>query len=192
MPSLNLDIFVVPTFNTYLLGVADASTYPTTPPVVTSPTLTVTAPGFDPVSIPFAVLSLNVLNSENLGITAVGADTLPLPDGVYTITYSIAPATTNFVTKKIMRVDQLQEKFDKAFMKLDIMECDGAIKKQQKVTLDSIYYFIQGAIAAANNCAVSEANKLYTQANNMLNSFNNANCGCSGNNYITQQYGYMC
>ena len=191
MPSLNLDIFVVPTFNTYLLGVADASTYPTTPPVVTNPTLTITAPGFDPVSIPFSVLSLNVLNSENLGITASGEDTLPLPDGVYTLTYSIDPAVTNFVTKTIIRVDKLQEKFDKAFMKLDMMECDAAIKKQQKVTLDSIYYFIQGAIAAANNCAVFEANKLYAQADNMLNSFNNSNCGCSGNNYISTSY-YNC
>lgn len=191
MPSLNLDILVVPTYTTYLLGVADASTYPTTPPVVTNPTLTITAPGFDPVSIPFVIQSLNLLNSENLGITAVGAETLPIPDGVYTLTYAIDPAATNYVTKTIIRVDQLQEKFDKAFMKLDIMECDGAIKKQQKVTLDSIYYFIQGAIAAANNCAVAEANKLYTQANNMLNSFNNANCGCSGNNYISNTY-YNC
>jgi hypothetical protein len=191
MPSLNLDIFVVPTFNTYLLGVADASTYPTTPPIVTSPTLTVTVPGFDPVSIPFSILSLNVLNSENLGITAVGADILPLPDGVYTLTYSIGPADEDFVTKTIMRVDKLQEKFDRAFMKLDMMECDAAIKKQQKVTLDSIYYFIQGSIAAANNCAVFEANKLYKQADNMLNSFNNSNCGCSGNNYVSTSY-YNC
>jgi len=192
MPSLNLDIMVVPTYSTYLLGVADTSTYPTTPPVVTSPTLTVTVPGFDPVSIPFGVQTLNILNSENLGLTPVGGDTLPLPDGVYTLTYSIAPAATNFVTKKIMRVDKLQEKFDEAFMKLDIMECDGPIRKQQKVVLDSIYFFIQGAIAAANNCAVAEATKLYTQADNMLNTFISNNCGCSGNNYITYQYGYMC
>jgi hypothetical protein len=69
-------------------------------------------------------------------------------------------------------------------MKLDMMECDGPIRTQAKVTLNSIYYMIQGSIAAANNSAIATANKLYTQADMMLNNFIRANCGCSGNNYI--------
>jgi hypothetical protein len=96
----------------------------------------------------------------------------------------VAPAYENFVEKTIIRVEQLQEKFDEAFMKLDMMECDRAIKTQQKVDLNTIYFFIQGAIAAANNCAVAEANKLYNQANMMLNNFIKNNCGCSGTNYV--------
>ncbi len=91
---------------------------------------------------------------------------------------------SNFVEKTIIRVEQLQEKFDEAFMKLDMMECDRAIKTQQKVDLNTIYFFIQGAIAAANNCAVAESNKLYNQANMMLNNFIKNNCGCSGTNYV--------
>ena len=83
-----------------------------------------------------------------------------------------------------MRVEQIQETFDEAFMKLDMMECDLAIKQQQKVELNSIYYFIQGSIAAANNCAVDTANKLYTQASKMLSNFIKNNCGCSGSNYF--------
>ena len=83
-----------------------------------------------------------------------------------------------------MRIDRIQEKFDEAFMRLDMMECDRAIKTQQKVELTSIYFFIQGSLAAANNCAIDEANKLYTQANNMLNNFIRNNCNCSGNNYL--------
>jgi hypothetical protein len=90
-----------------------------------------------------------------------------------------------------MRVDQLQEKFDNAFMKLDMMECDLAIKKQQKVTLDSIYYFIQGSIAAANNCAVDTATKLYKQALRMITNFATDECGCTGNNYTITAY-YNC
>jgi hypothetical protein len=109
---------------------------------------------------------------------------IPLPDGIYTLTYSVAPAYENFVTKTIIRVEQLQEKFDNAFMKLDMMECDLAIKTQAKVDLNSVYYMIQGSIAAANNCAVDTSNKLYIQANKMLNNFIKTNCGCSGNNYI--------
>jgi hypothetical protein len=70
-------------------------------------------------------------------------------------------------------------------MKLDMMECDLAIKTQAKVDLNSIYYMIQGSIAAANNCAIVEANKLYNQADKLLTSFMKNNCGCSGNNYLT-------
>jgi hypothetical protein len=83
-----------------------------------------------------------------------------------------------------MRVEQLQERFDAAFMRLDMMECDRAIKTQQKVDLTSISFFINGAIAAANNCAVVEANRLYNQASKMLNNFMRNGCQCSGNNYL--------
>lgn len=187
MPTLNLDILVVPTYNTLTMGIADASTYPVSPPVQ-SPTLNVTVPGFDTVSIPFNINDFNILNSTILGITSVGDPLLPLPDGVYYLKYTVDPAYTNFVDKSIMRVEQIQEKFDAAFMKLDMMECDLAIKRQSKVDLNTIYFFIQGSIAAANNCAVDTANKLYNQANKMLNNFIKNNCGCSGNNYINNNY----
>lgn len=180
--ALNLDILVVPTYDVLTMGVLDASSYDVPP---TTPTLTVLVPGFDPVSIPFAPAQINILNSFNLGLTSLGQDLLPLPDGVYTLTYSIVPAVTNYVTKNVMRVDQIQERFDEAFMKLDMMECDLAIKKQQKVNLDSVYYFIQGSIAAANNCAVETSIKLYQQASKMLNYFSKGDCGCSGTNYTT-------
>lgn len=182
--ALQLDILVVPTYNTLTLGVADASIYPTNPPVVSSPTIEITVPGFDVVSLPFNVNDFNIFNSLSLGLSTFGQPLLPLPDGVYKLKYTVAPAYENFVEKTIIRVEQLQEKFDEAFMKLDMMECDRAIKTQQKVDLNTIYFFIQGAIAAANNCAVAESNKLYNQANMMLNNFIKNNCGCSGTNYI--------
>ena len=181
---MTLDILVIPTYNTLTLGVADASIYDTDPPVVTSPTIEITMPGFAPVSLPFNVNDFNIFNSASLGLSIVGDPLIPIPDGIYTLTYSVAPAYENFVTKTIIRVEQLQEKFDNAFMKLDMMECDLAIKTQAKVDLNSVYYMIQGAIAAANNCAVDTSNKLYIQADRMLNNFIRTNCGCSGNNYI--------
>ena len=182
--ALQLDILVVPTYNTLTLGIADASIYPTNPPVVSSPTIEITVPGFDVVSLPFNVNDFNIFNSLSLGLTTFGQPLLPLPDGVYKLKYTVAPAYENFVEKTIIRVEVLQEKFDEAFMKLDMMECDRAIKTQQKVNLNTIYFFIQGAIAAANNCAVAESNKLYNQANMMLNNFIKNNCGCSGTNYV--------
>lgn len=184
MADLNLDILVIPTYNTKTLGVADISTYPDSPPVQ-SPTIEITVPGFGVVSIPFVPNDFNVFNSTSLELTAVGDDLLPIPDGVYTLTYSVTPAFENYVTKTIIRVEQLQERFDEAFMKLDMMECDMAIKKQSKVELNTIYFLIQGAIAAANECAVDVANKLYLQASKLLTNFINNNCGCTGTNYLT-------
>jgi hypothetical protein len=187
MADLKLDFLVIPTYNVQTLGIADASTYPASPPV-SSPTIEIDVPGFGLVSLPFNINDFNIYTTASLGITSVGDPLLPLPDGVYYIKYSVAPAYQNFVQKTIMRVDQLQEKFDSAFMKLDMMECDAAIRKQQMVDLNSIYYFIQGSIAAANNCAIDTANKLYNQANRMLNQFIANRCNCYGNNYVNNFY----
>ena len=187
MADLKLDILVIPTYNVNTLGIADASVYPTSPPVVASPTIEIEVPGFGTFIKPFSVNDFNVFNTSNLGISPVGVYQ-PLPDGVYRFKYSVAPAYKNFVEKSIVRVDQLQEKFDNAFMKLDMMECDRAIKTQAKVDLNTIYFFIQGAIASANNCAIVESTKLYTQANMMLDNFIRNNCGCSGNNYVINFY----
>lgn len=187
MADLKLDILVIPTYNTKTLGIADASTYPDSPPV-TSPTIEITVPGFGLASLPFTINDFNVFNSSSLGLTSPSETTLPIPDGLYTLTYSVTPAYQNFVTKTIMRVDQLQEKFDEAFMKLDMMQCDMAIKQQSKVELNTIYFLIQGSMAAANNCAIDTANKLYIQASKQLENFINKNCGCSGTNYVTNFY----
>ncbi len=184
MAALKLDFLVINTFDVLTLGVQDTSTYPTAPPNVNSPTINITLPGATvPVSLPFTVESFNVFNSTSLGLTTLGNETA-LPDGVYYIQYTVTPAYDNHVEKNIMRTDKIQEKFDNAFMKLDMMECDGPIRQQSKVTLNTIWYLIQGSIAAANNSAITTANKLYAQANMMLDNFIKNNCGCTGNNYV--------
>jgi hypothetical protein len=184
MADLKLDILVIPTYNSLTLGIADISTYPASPPI-SSPTITIIIPnGFGSVSLPFTPDSFNVFNSLNLGLSSPGDDLTPIPDGEYTLTYSVDPPSINFVTKTIVRVEKLQEKFDNAFMKLDMMECDSAIKTQSKVDLSSIYFQIQGSIAAANNCAIDVSNTLYIQANRMLDRFIKNNCGCSGSNFL--------
>ena len=172
-----LDILVIPTYDATKIAILDNSVYD---PAAVNPSLEITMSSFDPVTLTFTPSAYNVYNSTDLGLTT-GTDYIDLPDGVYTIVYS---ANSLSVTKNIMRVDKLQEKFDEVFMTLDMMECDGAIKKQAKVNLSSVYLFIQGAIAAANNCALEEANKLYIQAAKMLNSYLRNNCGCSDNNYV--------
>jgi hypothetical protein len=180
-----LNIQVVPTYNTLTISIQDISTYDVTP---TSPTIRIVAPGVD-VSIPFVPNTINTFNSTSLGLTTLGNET-SLPDGVYYLTYSIAPALSNYVNRTFMRTDLIQEKFDNAFMKLDMMECDKAIKTQSKVDLTTINFFIQGSIAAANNSAIDVANKLYIQANKQLDNFIKNNCGCTGTNYVVNYTAY--
>jgi hypothetical protein len=187
MANLQLDILVVPTYNVLTLGVADASVYPTNPPVVSVPSIEIDIPGFGTTILPFVPNEINVFTSSNLGITEADCNQ-SLPDGIYRLKYSVAPAYTNYVEKTILRVDRLQEKFDNAFLQLNMMECDRALKTQSSVTLNTINFFIQGAIAAANNCAEYESNTLYNQADNMLDNFLRTNCGCSGNNYLINFY----
>lgn len=184
MADLKLDFLVIPTYNTETLGIADQSIYPDSPPVQ-SPTVQIDVPGFGISTLPFTPNDFNVFNSGSFGLTDPGEPINDLPDGLYTITYSVSPAYLNYVTKSIYRVDHLQEKFNEAFMKLDMMECDKAIKTQSKVELFSIYFLIQGAIAAANECATDVANKLYSQARKQLINFSKDGCQCYGTNYIT-------
>jgi len=181
---MTLDFLVINTFDVNTLGVADTSVYDNNPPNVTSPTMAITIPGYTvPVLIPFTPDDFNIYNSATLGLSPVGVSQ-PLPDGVYYMKYTVNPAVTYHVEKNIMRTSRIQEKFDNAFMKLDMMECDSAIRTQSKVVLSSINFMIQGSIAAANNCAIDTANTLYVQANRQLDYFLTNNCGCSGNNYI--------
>ena len=180
----NLKIVVLDTHDVESINVADASAYDTTP---LNPTLVAGAPGFLPVSLPFNVGGNNILTSDLLGITSSGV-IMSLPDGIYTFNYSISPSSTNFTNITIMRVDRLQEKFDKVFMALDMMECDMAIKTQAKVNLNTVYLLIQGSIAAANECALTESNKLYDKASQMLDNMIKKNCGCTGNNYLVNFY----
>lgn len=182
-----LNFLVINTYSTLTLGVADTSTYVGSPTgasmLITLPAGSKTLSGGTTVTVPFTPNDYNVFNSATLQLTAVGT-TNPLPDGIYGLTYFITGPAPASVSKSIMRTDRIQEKFDSAFMKLDMMECDMAIKTQQKVTLSSIYFLIQGSIAAANNSALVQSSKLYKQADMMLDNFLKNNCGCTGNNYI--------
>jgi hypothetical protein len=185
MDELILNITIVPTFDVLSLSVLDISDYPIPSGPGPRPVYTfeITVPGFETVTVPFYQLYLNLYFSDTLGITETGVQQ-PLPDGIYCFKYSVDIEGVPAAEKNIMRVDRLQARFDEAFMQLDMMECDQAIKTQSKVELSTIYFFIQGSIAAANNCDPVTANKLYNKASKMLDTFINNNCGCSGNNYL--------
>jgi alanine-alpha-ketoisovalerate/valine-pyruvate aminotransferase len=64
------------------------------------------------------------------------------------------------------------------------MECDRAIKEQSFVTLNTIYLFIQGAIAAANNCATIEAKQLIQTSEHCIRSFHKKRLWLTGTNRL--------
>lgn len=173
------NIVIIPTYDEYTLAVVDDSTYTGGVPV--SPTINIEVPAFDTVDVAFTPNETNIYDSTDLGITTAGNEE-PLPDGIYCFKYEAQDSNVS-VSKRILRTDRLQKKFDEAFMKIDMLECDGPIKKQYFVDLMAIYFFIQGAIASANNCATIPSTKLYIEADKMLDAILNKDCGCSGNNY---------
>lgn len=187
MADLFLNITILPTYDKNTLAIKDISIYPDDPPVVTNPQIEIQVPGYDAVFLNFVPEETNIFNSTDLGITTLGNEEA-LPDGIYCVKYTIDPPLENCAERSLLRVDQLQEKFDQVFMQLDMMECDQAIRKQSKVELFTVYLFIQGAIAAANNCADVESSKLYVKADRMLTMMLNSDCGYTGVNYMINFY----
>lgn len=173
-----LDIVILDTHSDLYLAIGDASWY-ATGFNVTVPSISITPPGCTTTTVSFVPKGVQVYNSYTLGLTSDPAtcNFMSLPDGLYTIIYSIYPSQTYSVTKNFLRVDRLYTLVDAAFLKLDMMVCDESLKKQLKDQIDLIEFYIQGAIAAANNCSLNLATQLYTKALNLTNSFvNSQNC----------------
>ena len=167
-----LDLLYLESHSCYNLVLADVSTYETGFNIV-SPTIQITMPFGSYITLPFTARSVNIYNSGALGITCDDEELVPLPDGIYRFKYTVNPASQYFVEKSVIRVDQIQEKFDNAFLKLDL-DCNST--KQDMKILDNINYLIQEPMAAANKCATDLSIKMYRMASAELDKFNNNQC----------------
>ena len=148
------------------LGIAVLSFYTTNYNIV-SPTLSVDVPGFGKKLFPFTPNSLQVLNSEVLGVTCEGDCTAPLPDGIYKLRYTITPAYKYYVDKTFIRVEKLWQKFDQYLLSLHL-DCTASTALERN-RLEEVKLDIEGAVAAANNCATDLALTLYKKAEKKLN-----------------------
>lgn len=178
MATPTLDLLYLDSHSSKNLIIADISQYPTGFNV-TTPTIEITVPSFDMKSLAFTERTIQVYNSLTLGITTSDCDIIPLPDGIYKIKYSIFPAYKYYVNKSFLRVDKLLERFDNEYVKLDIAQCDMAIKASYRRDLDVIWDYINTAIASANTCSEKQAMELYNRASDALNKFNKT-CNCNG------------
>jgi hypothetical protein len=170
-----LDLILLPTYNTNNLAIRDVSEYS---PNISNLFIYLDIPSYGLVDLPFDKNEVNVFTSSMLGISNIGVEE-PLPDGIYRVRLSVVDGTEMHIDKTFFKVDKLQEKFDTLFMNLDMMECNQSVKKQSKEQLNSIFFYIQGAIAAANNCAEIEAMNLYKHASKLLLNMSSNNCGCN-------------
>lgn len=180
MPKTILNIDIIDTHNTKTIGIVDNSFYSSTQPII-NPTFEIYPPGFNKVSLTAINNSVNVFNSNHLKLTCSDdEDNLStLPDGIWTIKYSINPSLTNYVEKTFIRTDLIECKYDNVFLKLDLEDCDDICntKKDDYKTLNTIKRYIIGSIAAANTCDFILSNKLYNKANNLIKKLD-YNCDC--------------
>lgn len=172
-----MDFTVVDTHNPLTLGIADTSFYPTGFSIV-NPTYEITPPAFLKATIAFTASTLEFFNSNNLNITCVDDVSLlaSLPDGVWTVRQSISPAIDHNAEKTFMRTTQIEQKLGRAFLRTDITQCNLDMRIEQMKVIDEISFYIQAAIAAANQCNALLAMDLYRLANKMLDNFLQGRC----------------
>jgi hypothetical protein len=170
-----LDLLFLDSHSAKHLVIGDISTYGSF--TVSTPTIEITIPNAGTKVLEFVKGSIQIYNSNTLGITCGDeCDAVDLPDGIWKVKYSVAPVYKYYVEKTFIRVEKLMAKFDSVYVKLDFMQCDDQIKKQDKDFLFAVQEYIAGAIAAANKCANKSAMQQYRRANEMLDNYINNHC----------------
>ena len=177
-----LDFTIVDTHNALTIAIADISFYPENFTIVNA-TYEIFPPSFPKATVSYNTGEVLFLNSNTLNITCVSDPALlaSLPDGIWKIKQSIAPSIDFNIEHSFLRTTQIEQKFGRAFLKTDLIECNQDVRIEQMKVLDEIYFYIQSAISAANQCNYILAMKLYGYANTMLDNFIKGSCGGSTN-----------
>lgn len=170
-----LDIILIDTYNLYNIAIGDMSFYPSGWNII-SPSVQITPPGYNSVNIAFTANSLNLYDSESLGITCTGGDKVKLPDGLYKFKYSITPAYTYYVEKTFMKVDGILEKLDELFISTDIAQCDEGLSDKQFRAIRDIEMYIQFSMSSAKKCANKYAIEAYQKAVKLLYIYQKSLC----------------
>lgn len=174
---LSFDIIDTHDFKT--LGIVDTSWY-NPDIIIETPTIEILPPGYVIATSPFFMTkALNVYNSNGVGITKASCEEalIELPDGIWKFKYSICPNDKLFIEKFFLRTDKIQCRYTQAFLNLDLSDCDSNEDKKTKMKkLEEIEFYINGAIAAANNQDPKLATDLYQKADKLLDRYGNCRC----------------
>jgi hypothetical protein len=170
-----LSLEVPDTNNCTVFRVFDTSIYDEHVPN-TCGTLEITSPGYNqPVSIEVLPLFNLVLNGCTLGLQRNNCGTLSerLPDGIYTIRYSVSPNDKVFVQYHYLRICQTNNKYFNELCKLELAACEPqADVKEQLEELRLIRSFIDAAKAKVEQCDdLQQGMDLFVYAQKRLQKF---------------------
>jgi hypothetical protein len=181
MPANKLMLNVPDILTDCVLRVEDMSVYEPMMPYV-CPTVQITVPGFancvtfDSSTTPSVqkafILNLTACDLE-LQFANCGVEFDSIPDGVYTINYSISPNDSSFVEIYNLRTTSLRRQLKEQWCALKLSACEPRPEVELKFKeLMTISLYIDAAKANADYCLEPEkAMELYNYAKKKLSNF---------------------
>lgn len=168
----NLDIQLIDTYSLNSIAFADISDYGNL--VIKNPSFEVSAPGFNKQNIVFTPKQINVYTAADLKLDC--DPDAALPDGIYTIKYSIYPNDNPDyqVEKYFFNTKQISNKYQQVTLSLLNGNCQ--CKSDYNKELIGIKLLIEGSMAAANSDEVDLAYQMYNKAANKIDKFKKCNC----------------
>ena len=163
-----------------ILRITDASVY-ASGLAVDCPRLDIMLPGF---TVPVYITtftpgdSIN-LNAIDLGLIPVNSpEIMSLPDGLYTIKYSVSPNDKVFVEYYHLRVTRLLNTYWKEVCKVQLAPCEPSVEQHEKLhDLRYIKMYIDGAKAKAEYChSPKDAVDMYLYAQKLLKKYQSGCC----------------
>lgn len=148
---------------------------------ITCGTLSITSPGFNqPVNIEVLPHFNLILNACTLGIqsSGCGSSSERLPDGIYTIRYSVSPNDKVYVEYLYLRETQLLNKYFSQLCEIELAACEPAPDvKDQLNELRLIKSFLDAAKAKVEVCgSPSQGMELMMYAQKRLQKFEGRSC----------------
>ena len=168
--------------NCDIMTVRDTSQY-SDKLAIDCPELLVTPPGFNVPAL------INVVPNSTMNLTACDLDiqgencgtlTLPLPDGVYIIRYSVAPNDKVYVEYNHLRVTSLMNMYYQALCNIDLTACEPMSDRRDVIAeMKYIRTLIDGAVANVEYCqSPGKGMDIYNFAKKRLQKLNCKIVGC--------------
>jgi len=176
-----LSLEVPDTNNCSVFRIVDTSIYDEHVPV-TCTELLITSPGYNQPVVINPIQGFNlILNGCTLGIQTGGCGTVSevIPDGIYTIRYSISPNDKVFVEYHYLRTCQVLNMYFSELCKLELSACEPAPEVKDALNeLRLIKSFIDAAKAKVEQCDdLQQGMELFRYAQARLQKY--ASGGCS-------------
>lgn len=174
---VKIDFEVIPTYNIYTLWVADSSDWKYL--IDKEATLGIKLPSSSKEILhAFKKKSLNIFNSNNLGLSCVKEcaeqEYVSLPDGMYTVTLYSSNVNER-KTRYFFKTDTLQLDLDKAFVKLgfEYKEDDEEFIKN----LNMADFLLKATHAAARRGEVVKAQSYFEASQDIITKYKDCkNC----------------